>query len=60
MEENQKTTASVFQDRQYQIDAAIVRIMKTRKSLNHQQLVAELYQQLKFPVKVWRSSTLLT
>jgi len=38
-------------DRQYQIDAAIVRIMKTRKTLSHSLLVSELYSQLKFPVK---------
>lgn len=41
-----------MQDRQYQIDAAIVRIMKTRKSLSHKLLVAEAMQQLKFPLKV--------
>eukprot|EP01114_Cavostelium_apophysatum_P017342 TRINITY_DN5133_c0_g1_i2.p1 TRINITY_DN5133_c0_g1~~TRINITY_DN5133_c0_g1_i2.p1 ORF type:complete len:181 (+),score=69.49 TRINITY_DN5133_c0_g1_i2:248-790(+) len=51
VEENQKTTQNVFQDRQYQIDAAIVRIMKTRKTLTHNLLVSELYAQLKFPVK---------
>jgi len=51
-EENTKTKESVFQDRQFQIDAAIVRIMKTRKTLTHNQLMAELYQQLKFPLKV--------
>ncbi|GJD05561.1 Cullin-4A [Galdieria sulphuraria] len=48
-EENQQTTERVVQDRQYQIDAAIVRIMKTRKSLTHSQLMSELYEQLKFP-----------
>ncbi|KAG0468748.1 hypothetical protein HPP92_018076 [Vanilla planifolia] len=31
IEENTSTTERVFQDRQYQVDAAIVRIMKTRK-----------------------------
>jgi len=31
-EENAATNERVFQDRQYQIDAAIVRIMKTRKA----------------------------
>ena len=51
-EENVSTTERVFQDRQYQVDAAIVRIMKTRKSLTHNLLITELYQQLKFPVKV--------
>ncbi|KAJ3087322.1 Cullin-4 [Quaeritorhiza haematococci] len=51
-EEEQKTThEKVFQDRQYQVDAAIVRIMKTRKTLSHQQLMTELFEQLKFPVK---------
>jgi len=48
---NRKTTESVFQDRQYQIDAAIVRIMKTRKQLSHTLLMAELYKQLRFPLK---------
>ena len=46
------TTERVFQDRQYQVDAAIVRIMKTRKVLSHNLLITELYNQLKFPVKV--------
>ncbi|XP_065681125.1 cullin-4A isoform X1 [Hydra vulgaris] len=49
-EENQLTNEQVFQDRQYQIDAAIVRILKTRKSLIHNLLVTELYSQLKFSV----------
>jgi len=51
VEENHKTSEGVFQDRQYQIDAAIVRIMKTRKTLAHPMLVAEVYSQLKFPMK---------
>ncbi|XP_064638709.1 cullin-4A-like [Lineus longissimus] len=50
-EEQQNTTERVFQDRQYQVDAAIVRIMKTRKTLSHNLLITELYNQLKFPVK---------
>ncbi|KAK3094652.1 hypothetical protein FSP39_004482 [Pinctada imbricata] len=50
-EENTNTTERVFQDRQYQVDAAIVRIMKTRKTLSHNLLISELYNQLKFPVK---------
>ncbi|KAK4347373.1 hypothetical protein RND71_033712 [Anisodus tanguticus] len=51
VEENTSTTERVFQDRQYQVDAAIVRIMKTRKMLSHTLLITELFQQLKFPVK---------
>ena len=51
-EENINTSERVFQDRQYQVDAAIVRIMKMRKTLSHNQLIAELFDQLKFPVKV--------
>ena len=34
-----------------QIDAAIVRVMKTRKTLSHKLLVNELMQMLKFPIK---------
>lgn len=50
-EEQKATEERVFQDRQYQIDAAIVRIMKMRKTLSHNLLISELYIQLKFPVK---------
>lgn len=49
-EEQAKTNESVLQDRQYQVDAAIVRIMKTRKTLAHKLLVNELVAQLRFPV----------
>ena len=50
-EEQKATEERVFQDRQYQIDAAIVRIMKMRKTLSHTLLLNELYTHLKFPVK---------
>lgn len=50
-DEQKATEERVFQDRQYQIDAAIVRIMKMRKTLSHNLLLTELYNQLKFPVK---------
>lgn len=45
----------MLQDRQYQIDAAVVRVMKTRKALSHKLLVAELMAQLKFPVSAVRA-----
>jgi len=48
-DEQKATEERVFQDRQYQIDAAIVRIMKMRKNLSHTLLLTELYNQLKFP-----------
>ena len=50
-EENAATSERVYQDRQYQIDAAVVRIMKTRKTLSHPLLISELYKQLKFPIR---------
>eukprot|EP00019_Armaparvus_languidus_P011804 CAMPEP_0168581556 /NCGR_PEP_ID=MMETSP0420-20121227/1481_1 /TAXON_ID=498008 /ORGANISM="Pessonella sp." /LENGTH=764 /DNA_ID=CAMNT_0008615923 /DNA_START=104 /DNA_END=2395 /DNA_ORIENTATION=+ len=50
--EVQKTQDGVMANRQYQIDAAIVRIMKSRKILTHNQLIAELVQQLKFPASI--------
>lgn len=50
-EEQKATEERVYQDRQYQIDAAIVRIMKMRKTLSHNLLISELYKQLTFPVK---------
>ncbi|KAI7692871.1 Cullin-4A [Sarcoptes scabiei] len=49
LEENETTQERVIQDRQYQIDAAVVRIMKTRKSLQFNVLMSEIYSQLKFP-----------
>ena len=50
-EETDRTNEVVFQDRQYQVDAVVVRIMKSRRRLTHNTLVAEIITQLKFPVK---------
>ena len=51
-EENQATNERIFQDRQYQVDAAIVRVMKMRKTLLHNLLITEVVGQLKFSIKV--------
>ncbi|KAI8908337.1 ubiquitin-protein ligase, Cullin 4 [Gorgonomyces haynaldii] len=50
-QEQKQTNERVFEDRQYQVDAAIVRIMKTRKQCLHKTLVTELYQMLKFAIQ---------
>jgi len=50
--ENKETHERVQQDRQYQVDAAIVRIMKARKTLGHEALIEELFRQLRFPATV--------
>ncbi|KAI8062175.1 cullin-4-like protein [Gongronella butleri] len=49
-EENKDTQAKVLVNRQHQLEAAIVRIMKAKKTLTHAALVNELFQQLKFPL----------
>lgn len=51
VEENVATNERVFQDRQYQVDAAIVRIMKMRRSLPHNLLLSECLGQLRFHIK---------
>ncbi|RKP22577.1 hypothetical protein SYNPS1DRAFT_25636 [Syncephalis pseudoplumigaleata] len=50
IKENEETKERVFQDRQFQVDAAIVRIMKARKRMSHVNLSAEIYEQLKFHI----------
>ena len=50
--EREKTNESVAQERQYQVDAAVVRIMKTRKTLEHNNLMTEVFNQMKFPIQV--------
>ncbi|URD74560.1 cullin 1 [Musa troglodytarum] len=46
VDENKKMIEYVNKDRRYAVDANIVRIMKSRKALGHQQLVLECIQQL--------------
>jgi Cullin, a subunit of E3 ubiquitin ligase len=47
--DRKKTHESVILDRLHLIDAAIVRIMKARKTLEHRDLLGEVMNQLKFP-----------
>lgn len=51
VEENAATTEKVFQERNYQIDAALVRIMKTRRTLQHPTLIREVIRHLRFSHK---------
>ncbi|KAE8442006.1 hypothetical protein EG329_003942 [Mollisiaceae sp. DMI_Dod_QoI] len=46
-EENKETHERVQQDRQYETQAAIVRIMKSRKTMTHANLVSEVIEQTK-------------
>ncbi len=52
VQEQQETNQRVFEDRQYQVDAAIVRIMKQNKTIEHRILVSSLFETLKFPIQV--------
>ncbi|KAI1285963.1 Cullin-3 [Halotydeus destructor] len=45
--ERKETRSKVDEDRKHEIEAAIVRIMKARKRMNHSSLVAEVTEQLK-------------
>ncbi|EFA09966.2 cullin-4A-like [Tribolium castaneum] len=49
-EDEKETEKNVLVDRQFQIDAAIVRIMKSKKTIKHYMLVRELYKVLDIPV----------
>lgn len=46
VDEKKKVIEDVTKDRRYSIDAAIVRTMKSRKMMQHQQLTMEVVQQL--------------
>lgn len=46
VEENKSTTDRVFTDRSSHLQLAIVRIMKARKTLKHQELVMEVVSQI--------------
>ncbi|KAF3930660.1 Cullin-4B [Dactylella cylindrospora] len=46
-EENTATHEQITQDRQYETQAAIIRIMKSRKTINHNELITETINQTK-------------
>ena len=52
VEESKSTTERVFIDRQNHIQLVIVRTMKSRKTMKHQELVMETVNQLKDRFKV--------
>jgi cullin-4 len=51
-EEIKQTNERCFEDRQYTVDACIVRIMKAEKRISYKRLVTMLFENLKFPVQV--------
>jgi len=50
-EEREKTVKAVSRDRLYLIDAVLVRIMKARKTLLHQELIPQVLEQVKVPAQ---------
>lgn len=48
-----QTRERVFEDRAFAVDAAIVRIMKTKKKLSFRSLVADVFEMVKFPMEVF-------
>lgn len=46
------TTNRVLQERQYLLDACIVKIMKAKRSLSHNDLINEVFNTLKLPINV--------
>jgi len=50
-EEREKTVKGVSRDRLYLVDAVLVRIMKARKTILHQQLIPQVLAQVKVPAQ---------
>ena len=51
-ENNDGTVGKVLQERQYLLDASIVRILKFKKSIKHSLLIEEIFNDLKLPFSV--------
>ncbi|CAO3657561.1 unnamed protein product [Mucor hiemalis] len=51
MEESKNVEEKLFHNRQHQVDAAVVRIMKEKRTCTHVDLVTELLKQLNYPVE---------
>jgi len=49
-EEIKQTSEKVHEDRKFQIDAGIVKLMKEHKVLTHNDLMQKLIERLKFPI----------
>ena len=50
-EEVKDTEDKVKEDRRYQLDSIIMKIMKTKKSLPHNELIAEVFKKVNFPLE---------
>jgi cullin-4 len=50
-ESSEKVTEKVVADRKFVIEAAIVRILKTRRRISHQDLIKEVFEQCKFSLE---------
>lgn len=52
VEEKKEVESKVLINRQHQLEAAIVRIMKANKTMSQENLLSEVFKQVKFPVDV--------
>lgn len=50
--DSEKIFERVLNERKFVIDAAVVKIMKTKKTLNHRDLVQEVMSLVRFPLEV--------
>ena len=50
-EEEKETEEKINENRKFQIDAMIMKILKEKKSLTHNELMQEIIQRMNFPVE---------